>query len=103
MTPDPMSLSEKRLAVLKQLRAQKGSLRRRVKASDNQTEINAERLEPFLRRRHADPSLGDRVSKRELKAFLEEFKKQKRAREIAESTRTPSFGRERWCRMAKPA
>ena len=90
MTPDSIKLSEKRLAALERLRAQRGSLRRGVRASDNQTEINAEYFEPFVRRRHvADPSLGDRVSTKELKGFLEEFKKQKRAKKAAEARERP--------------
>ena len=81
----PSTLSAKRLAALERLRAQRGSLRRSVKtAVDNQTEINAEYFEPFVRRREvAEPSQGDRVPTKELKGFLENFKKQKRERKAA--------------------
>jgi len=91
MTPHSTRLSEKRLAALERLRAQKGSLRRGVRAADNQNEINAEYFEPFVRRRHvADPASGDRVSITELKGFLEEFKKQKRAKKAAEASKPPT-------------
>ena len=91
MTPESAKLSKKRLVALERLRAQKGSLRRGVRSTDNQNEINAEYFEPFVRRRHvADPASGDRVTVKELKGFLEEFKKQKRAKKAAEASKGPA-------------